>query len=246
MKQWMLAGLSFFFSLLVGCGDSGADDAVGSLTATHAQNGQTVSIAKGETLTVKLAGNPTTGYQWTVAQNDADFLQPQDPIYEPDSSAIGSGGTYFFRFTALKPGTASLRMTYRRSWEPAPIETFTLAVDILETSAASLNGTSWRLTAWSANSLAPAGFGITAAFTDGQVAGHSAVNTYSGPCSVSAAGSFSTGALATTEMAGEPDAMCAEKIYLELLPQVRHYRIDQSQLILANAANQDLLIFTAQ
>lgn len=246
MKRRMFAGISLFAFLLAGCGDSSADTAADAVTATQAQNGAAVTLAKGETLTVKLAGNPTTGYQWTVAQNDANFLQPQDPIYEPDSSAIGSGGTYFFRFTALNPGSASLRMTYRRSWEPAPIETFTLAVNILETPAAPLNGTSWRLTAWSASSLAPAGFGITAVFANDQISGHSAVNTYSGSYSATADGRFAVDALAMTEIAGSEPARRAEGIYLELLHQARRCRIAQGQLILANTASQDLLTFTAQ
>ena len=126
MKQWMPVGMSLFISFVVGCGGSSAD----SVTATLAQNGQTIALAPGETLIVELPGNPTTGYEWTVAQNDASLLQPQEPSYEPDSSAIGAGGLYTFRFRALKKGAALLRLTYRRSWEPDAIETFSLTADI--------------------------------------------------------------------------------------------------------------------
>ena len=126
MKPWIFAGTALICSLLSGCRDSAAD----AVTATRAQNGQTVSLSAGNALIVELPGNPTTGYEWTVTHNDASLLLPEEPGYDPDSSAIGAGGTYTFRFQALKAGAALLRMAYRRAWEPAPLETFSLAVDI--------------------------------------------------------------------------------------------------------------------
>lgn len=126
MKRWMPVGMSLFIFLAAGCGESPAD----SVTATPAQNGQSVALVTGKMLIVELPGNPTTGYEWTVVQNDASLLQPEEPAYEPDSSAIGSGGLYTFKFRALKAATALLRLTYRRSWEPDAIETFSLTVNI--------------------------------------------------------------------------------------------------------------------
>jgi heat shock protein HslJ len=108
--------------------------------------------------------------------------------------------------------------------------------------ATSLQGTSWKLAAWSASSLDPAHFTITAAFADGQISGRSAVNSYGGPYSANAAGAFATGPLAMTEMAGEPAAMRAESLYHSLLAQANRWRRDGSQLVLSAGA-QDLLIF---
>lgn len=109
-------------------------------------------------------------------------------------------------------------------------------------SAAALEGSPWRLAAWSAPSLDPAGFEITADFDDGRISGRAAVNSYGGAYSASADGSFSASALAMTEMAGEPDAMRAESLYLGLLAQARHWRLADSQLVLSDDS-QDLLIF---
>lgn len=244
MKRWMFSGMILFLSLLVGCDDRSAD----ALVVTQSQDGETVELAKGETLTVELAGNPTTGYEWTIARIDAAFLRLADSSYSPDSSAIGSGGRYAFRFEALNAGATSLGLVYRRSWEPSDADpTFTLAVNIQggtdDPAAASLNGTTWRLVGWSASSLDPADFNITAAFADGQISGRSAVNSYGGPCSVSPSGAFSIGALTMTEMAGDENSMRAESLYHNLLAQARRHRIVQNQLVLANADGQDLLIF---
>ena len=46
--------------------------------------------------------------------------------------------------------------------------------------AGALDQTRWRLAAWSASALDPAGFDITADFADGRIGGRSAVKTISG------------------------------------------------------------------
>ena len=111
-----------------------------------------------------------------------------------------------------------------------------------DASSAALEGSPWKLAAWSVRSLDPAGFEITADFADGRIGGRSAVNAYGGDYSASSDGSFSVGLVAMTEMAGEPAAMQAESLYHSLLAQARHWRIADSQLILSDGS-QDLLIF---
>ena len=130
MKSWLITALACTgFALFLGCDSSSADAA--STAVTQSQDGETVALAIGETLTVELAGNPTTGYEWTIARIDAAFLRLADSSYAPDSSAIGSGGRYAFRFEALHAGATTLGLVYRRSWEPSDADpTFTLAVNI--------------------------------------------------------------------------------------------------------------------
>ena len=111
-----------------------------------------------------------------------------------------------------------------------------------DSSADALDGTQWKLAAWSASFLDPAGFDLTAAFADGQISGRSAVNSYGGDYSASPGGSFSVGLLAMTEMAGEPAAMQAESLYHSLLGQADRWRLADGQLVLSGAG-QDLLIF---
>ena len=252
MKSWLTPALACIaFALALGCDNSSAD--ASSAAVTQSQNGETIALPKGESLTIELPGNPTTGYEWTVAQLDPAFLRLADSTYAPDSSAIGSGGTYTFRFETLQPGATTLALAYRRSWETtASDQSFSIGVNILDAAppaapadAATLEGTSWKLSAWSASSLDPAGFDITAAFADGQISGRSAVNSYSGPCSAAPNGAFSVGALASTLMAGDGNSMQAESLYHSLLAQATAWRRDGSQLVLSAGA-ADLLIFTPQ
>ena len=53
-----------------------------------------------------------------------------------------------------------------------------------ERGQSALEGTQWRLTEWTLSSLDPRDFEITAEFADGEVSGHSGVNSYGGPYTV--------------------------------------------------------------
>ncbi len=108
-----------------------------------------------------------------------------------------------------------------------------------------LDGTQWRLTEWTLSSLNPADFTITARFADGQVAGNSAVNSYSGPYQVGAGDAFSVGQIASTEMAGPEPAMRAETAYLTLLGQARSFSVADSRLTLFDQGGNESLRFDA-
>ena len=112
-------------------------------------------------------------------------------------------------------------------------------------SAPSLEGTSWRLTGWSASSLDPADFTITAQFADGKIGGKSAVNTYGGPYEAGEDGSFSVGDLASTMMAGPEPDMRTETIYLQLLAEAKSYAVEGETLTLSDANGNESLIYAA-
>lgn len=250
MKHWLLAGGAWLAAaLLSGC-DPHSTSETPVVTATYAQNGQTVTVPPDGILVLRLAGNASAGYAWEFTRLDAARLHFLDSRYESDSDAVGAGGTFTFRFEALQTGATVIGLAYRRSWETgSPAATFSLTVVIQaaeeEVPAFTLEGTHWRLAAWSAEALVPASYDITAAFARGQISGRAAVNTYSGAYSAAADGSFAADTLAMTEMAGPPDAMQAESLYLGLLQQARRWRLDKSKLFLADSAGQDLLIFTS-
>lgn len=110
----------------------------------------------------------------------------------------------------------------------------------------SLAGTHWRVTAWSASSLEPSRFTITADFSETSISGTSAVNTYGGSYTATDDGSFSVGDLQSTQMGGSEDAMRAESLYYDLLRQTRKYAVTTTTLTLKNEGNQDILIYQAR
>ncbi|NTW28278.1 MAG: META domain-containing protein [Coriobacteriia bacterium] len=114
---------------------------------------------------------------------------------------------------------------------------------ILGGSASRLEGTSWRLVAWSDSAIDPGGFTITAQFADGKITGRSAVNSYGGSYKAGADGSFSSGTIASTLMAGPEPAMRAESTYLGLLGGASSYKLDGNRLRLFDKNSTESLVF---
>jgi heat shock protein HslJ len=108
---------------------------------------------------------------------------------------------------------------------------------------AELAGSRWRLDGWSASSLQPSDFTITASFAVRDIGGTSAVNTYTGSY-LAEDGTFSARDLISTEIAGAEPAMRAERIYMQLLRNARKYTRTADRLALMDANGNDLLYFT--
>ena len=81
-----------------------------------AADGQTVTLAVGQGLRLRLAENPTTGYRWSVSSS-GDLVLESD-LFAPGGSAIGGGGTREFRWRAGAAGRHPLALVQCRAWEP--------------------------------------------------------------------------------------------------------------------------------
>ncbi|MEI8354807.1 MAG: protease inhibitor I42 family protein [Deltaproteobacteria bacterium] len=104
------------------------------LELTVKESGRSISLPVGEPLSITLAGNPTTGYIWELAEVERTVLAPDpEPLYVPDSSLTGAGGRYTFRLFPLKAGSTAVKLEYRRPWEKgvAPVQRFDLTVTVL-------------------------------------------------------------------------------------------------------------------
>ena len=71
----------------------------------------------GETFSVSLKGNPTTGYQWHTTIEDPSVVHLISETSVSDSTLIGAGSTYLWDFQGLAPGTSKITFKYYRSWE---------------------------------------------------------------------------------------------------------------------------------
>jgi inhibitor of cysteine peptidase len=94
-------------------------------------NGNEITLNKGQTLTIKLEANPTTGYTWEVVETEGAILrQVGDPEFEADSDLLGAPGTQTLSFEAAEAGQMELRLVYHRPWETdvEPLETFSVQV----------------------------------------------------------------------------------------------------------------------
>jgi len=78
---------------------------------------QNVTLAVGNTLTVKLGSNYSTPYRWTIATNIGDptiVKQTGHEFEQPTSDALGAPGTEVWKFSALKSGTTTITTSYTR------------------------------------------------------------------------------------------------------------------------------------
>jgi inhibitor of cysteine peptidase len=104
---------------------------VAQVTVTRADNGRVVAAKVGDTIAVRLAENPTTGYTWTIASIDGARLEAGLPTRET-GAGVGAGGTTTWPIRVRAAGRARLELVHARSWErdvPAA-ERFTVTVDI--------------------------------------------------------------------------------------------------------------------
>lgn len=94
-------------------------------------NGKTITLPVGQTLTIRLAGNITTGYGWQVLSVEESILKVDgEPEYKSESKKIGAGGEFILTFQAQSPGETNLELGYLRPWEEneIPLETFQITV----------------------------------------------------------------------------------------------------------------------
>ena len=88
----------------------------------------------GQSLTVTLPSNPTTGFRWTIQDSAGGVLRALSPeVYSSaESGVIGGGGQSTWRFQAFAAGQGRLRLTSQQPWEPEaePTETFDCAITV--------------------------------------------------------------------------------------------------------------------
>ena len=104
-----------------------------NLTLNDGDNGKTVTLAPGGTLTVTLKSNRTTGYKWNLPNPpDARVLKLASSTYNAPSDPVpGRGGTEVWVFQAVGSGAVRVSLRYARSFgtDESPTE-FTVTVNV--------------------------------------------------------------------------------------------------------------------
>lgn len=104
-----------------------------NVAITLADDGAQVDLEVGDTLTIRLPENPTTGFRWEIEPLDSAVLELEDDSFDLVSKpSIGSGGTRAFTLRATSLGSSRIQLVHRRAWElerPA-LQTFSLVVNV--------------------------------------------------------------------------------------------------------------------
>jgi inhibitor of cysteine peptidase len=104
-----------------------------TLLLDDSDNNSHLCLYVGDTLTIKLSSNPSTGYSW--GQPEVSHLQLTSTDSEPGSSKrVGEPGFETFSFKATEAGESTLTLTYFRPFEKdkPPAQTFLLFLTIEE------------------------------------------------------------------------------------------------------------------
>lgn len=105
------------------------------LTLSQADSGTVLTLKRGQTLTLRLDENSTTGYRWSLSALDTEVLQlKSDDINLGSNLGMGGGGQRVFTFQANNPGRVKLQLKNLREWvgEESTIEEFQVTVQVSE------------------------------------------------------------------------------------------------------------------
>jgi inhibitor of cysteine peptidase len=92
---------------------------VGHIVISEEQNNATIPVSQGNTITVSLPENPTTGFGWNLTASPG--LNVTGDMYIPSDrtgTLVGSGGTHIWEVRVTGTGKQDISAIYKRSWEP--------------------------------------------------------------------------------------------------------------------------------
>ena len=93
-------------------------------------NGQTIDLAVGQKIEIRLPENPTTGFRWQFTAEDRATCRLESDSFEAPSGPPGRGGEHSWIFEAVRPGDCDIAFRLRRPWDASgePARTFAIRV----------------------------------------------------------------------------------------------------------------------
>ena len=97
----------------------------------HAE--QAIRLSPGESRSLTFPENPSTGYTWAIdpaGSRGLDVVAIDDGGHRAGGTMPGSPGERLWTVRGLIRGHAEIVFVYRRPWEPAPVDTRRVVVDV--------------------------------------------------------------------------------------------------------------------
>jgi len=93
-----------------------------------------ITVKPGKQFHITLESNPTTGYQWRMAQPRLEpcVVLVTNQFVRPKARLTGAPGREIWSFKAVQPGTTTIELEYVRSWEKgvAPVRKTNVVVRV--------------------------------------------------------------------------------------------------------------------
>ena len=129
-KLWKIWGMTAVVSVLCSCAWLTGPR---HYELTEKDSGRTLHLDHGDTFTILLDSNPTTGYQWRFGSplyDETVMILRGDQYVQPNEQLCGASGKRSLTFVAEGSGRTGLRLIYVRPWERnrLPAKEFNLMV----------------------------------------------------------------------------------------------------------------------
>jgi predicted secreted protein len=92
-----------------------------------------INIAVGETISIILESNSSTGYKWILDTNLLDSAivsNTSNKYFSGVTSLVGAVGTEQWIFEGEAIGTTTIKLNYKRIWETSIEDTFEIEVTV--------------------------------------------------------------------------------------------------------------------
>jgi inhibitor of cysteine peptidase len=131
-KYWITALLTVLAIFAIGGTLAFAADTNAILALNAADSGKQITVVAGDSFTVTLDSNPSTGFAWSISEiTDESVIDDVSNDFKgADTGMMGAGGQEVWTFEALDEGTSTIEMQYSRSWEQGvePAGTFNVTI----------------------------------------------------------------------------------------------------------------------
>ena len=102
---------------------------------TSSYSGGSGTVEKGDTISIVLQSNATTGYQWYLDDDELDedvVSYSSRQYYAATSAMLGAGGSEQWLFEAEGEGDTTIKLEYRQTGSSIVSQTFTLDVEVTD------------------------------------------------------------------------------------------------------------------
>lgn len=110
----MKKAIILFFLIITACGSSPA------INITEVDNGKTIPTKIGDEISITLAGNTTTGYNWQFSSDKpahSKVIQEKYIVEKHPTGMVGVGGKSIYQIKVMKSGKFVITAQYYRPWE---------------------------------------------------------------------------------------------------------------------------------
>lgn len=108
------------------------EEGIANATYTADVNTTALTMAIGETVSVSLAANPTTGYEWNVTNTSGLAIINETYVIDAHPEGmVGVGGVQEWILEAVEAGNQTFSAVYMRSFEEPTGEEDTYTLDVV-------------------------------------------------------------------------------------------------------------------